>query len=153
MRILSGIVVLTLGISVGCASTSTTGGGAAAQARMTEQDYDGIMKKVGPTNGAMRKMLMGNMLPDAAKNAQQLATLFGDVERFWTQQNKMDAMKWAAEARKFATETAGAAAAGDQMKAQQAADNLLGDCKQCHGTYRMGSQETGFSIKPGVVTE
>ncbi len=152
MRILSGIVVLTLGISVACATTSTSGG-AAAQARMTEQDYDGIMKKVGPTNGAMRKMLMGNMLPDAAKNAQQLAMLFGDVERFWTQQNKMDAMKWAAEARKFATETAGAAAAGDQMKAQQAADSLLGDCKQCHGTYRMGSQETGFSIKPGVVTE
>ena len=39
----------------------------------------------------------------------------------------MDAMKWAAEARKYATETARAAAAGDQMKAQQAADNLLGD--------------------------
>ena len=94
---------------------------------MTEADYDGLMKKVGPTNGAMRKKLMGNMLADAAKDAQTLATLFGDVERFWAQHKKADAVKWAAEARTFATETAGAAAAGDAMKTQQAADNLLGD--------------------------
>jgi cytochrome c556 len=155
MRILSGIVVLALGFSVGCATTSTTGagGGGASQARMTEADYDALMKKVGPTNGAMRKKIMGNMLADAAKDAQTLATLFGDVERFWTQQNKTDAMKWAAEARMFATSTAGAAAAGDQMKTQQAADSLLGDCKQCHGMYREGSQDAGFRIKPGVVTE
>jgi cytochrome c553 len=160
MRILQGIVVLTLGLSIACASRSNTtsgtngqGGGAAAPARMTEMDYDAIMKRVGPTNGGMRMKLMNNMLPDAAKDAQTLAMLFGDVERFWTQQKKMDAMKWAAEARMFATETAGAAAAGDQMKAQQAANNLLGDCKQCHGMYREGSQEAGFHIKPGTVSE
>jgi cytochrome c556 len=156
MRILTGIVVMALGFSVACATTSTTtaaGGGAAAQAKMTEADYDALMKKVGPTNGAMRKKIMGNMLADAAKDAQTLATLFGDVERFWTQQKKMDAMKWAAEARMYATQTAGAAAAGDQMKTQQAADNLLGDCKQCHGMYREGSQEAGFRMKPGTITE
>jgi cytochrome c556 len=156
MRILTGMVVLTLGFSIGGATTSTTsarGGGAAVQAAMTEADYDGLMKKVGPTNGAMRKKIMGNMLADAAKDAQTLATLFGDVERFWTQQKKTDAMKWAAEARMFATEIAGAAAGGDQMKTQQAADNLLGDCKQCHGMYREGSAEAGFRIKPGTITE
>jgi cytochrome c556 len=154
MRILTGVVVLALGFSMGCAgrtSTTTGGGGGAAQARMTEADYDALMKKVGPTNGAMRKQIMGNMLPDAAKSAQTLATLFGDVERFWTQHKVKDAMMWAADARKYATETAGAAAAGDQMKAQAAADNVLGQCKQCHGTYRMGSQEAGFSIKAGVL--
>jgi cytochrome c556 len=155
MRILSGVVVLALGLSIGCAGrTSTTtggGGGAAAQARMTEADYDALMKKVGPTNGAMRKKIMGNMLADAAKDAQTLSMLFGDVERFWTQHQIKDATMWAADARKYATETAGAAAAGDQMKAQQAADNLLGQCKQCHGTYRMGSQEAGFSMKPGTI--
>ncbi len=155
MRILRGIVVLALGFSVGCATTSTTtaAGGGAAQAAMTEADYDALMKKVGPTNGAMRKKIMGNMLPDAAKDAQTLATLFGDVERFWTQQKKTDAMKWAAEARMYASQTAGAAAAGDQMKTQQAADSMLADCKQCHGMYREGSQEAGFRIKPGTITE
>ena len=153
MRILTGIVVLALGFSVAAATSTTAAGGGAAAQQMTEADYDALMKKVGPTNGAMRKKIMGNMLADAAKDAQTLATLFGDVERFWTQHKKQDAMKWAAEARKFATETAGAAAAGDQMKTQQAADNLVGDCKQCHGTYREGSQEAGFRIKPGVLTE
>jgi cytochrome c556 len=151
MRILSGVVVLALGLSIAVTSTAAGGGGAAAQGRMTEADYDALMKKVGPTNGAMRKQIMGNMLPDAAKSAQTLATLFGDVERFWTQHKVKDAMMWAGDARKYATETAGAAATGDQMKAQMAADNLLGQCKQCHGTYRMGSQEAGFSIKPGVL--
>ena len=155
MRILTGIVVLALGFSVACATTSTNtgGGGGAAQARMTEADYDALMKKVGPTNGAMRKKIMGNMLPDAAKDAETLATLFTDFERFWMQQKRMDAVKWASEARMYASQTASAAAGGDQMKTQQAADQLLGDCKQCHGTYREGSQEAGFRIKPGVVTE
>ena len=154
MRILTGVVVLALGFSISCAgrtSTTTGGGGAATQARMTEADYDALMKKVGPTNGAMRKAIMSNQLADAGKNAQTLAMLFGDVERFWTQYKIMDAAKIAAEARQNATATAGAAAGGDQMKTQMAADALLGQCKQCHGMYRMGSQETGFMIKPGVL--
>jgi len=156
MRILTGVVVLALGISIGCAGrTSTTtdgGGGAAAQARMTEADYDAIMKKVGPANGMMRKQIAANMLPDAAMNAQTLAMLFTDAERFWKQHKIMDATQWAADAQKFATATAAAAKAGDQMKAQQAADSLLGQCKMCHGTYRTGSQEAGFMIKAGVLT-
>jgi cytochrome c556 len=174
MRILTGVVVLALGFSIGCAgrtSTTTGGGGGAAttaggggaattagggaataaQARMTEADYDAIMKKVGPTNGGMRKAIMSNQLADAGKNAQQLAMLFGDAERFWTQYKIMDAAKLAREARMFATETAEAAAAGDQMKTQMAADSLLGQCKQCHGMYRAGSQEAGFMIKAGVL--
>ena len=155
MRILTGVVVLALGFSIGCAGrTSTTaggGGGAATQAKMTEADYDALMKKVGPTNGGMRKAIMSNQLADAGKNAQQLAMLFGDVERFWTQYKVMDAAKIAAEAQRNAKETAAAAASGDQAKTQMAADNLLGQCKQCHGMYRMGSQEAGFMIKPGVL--
>jgi cytochrome c556 len=190
MRILRGLSVLAVVLTVGCASRSgnaptaggqagggqagggqtaaggaaTAGGqatagaqggggaGARASARITEADYDALMKKVGQTNGAMRMKLMGGQAADAAKDATQLAELFGEVERFWTQQNKPDAVKWAQEARMFSTESAGAAAAGDAMKAQQSANNLLGDCKQCHGTYRDGDAATGFRIKPGVVT-
>jgi len=189
MRILSGIVVLTLGLGVGCASrsdnppaTAGQGGGAAtaggaaaagagaqgagaqpaaraggagaqAAARMTEADYDAIMKKVGPTNGAMRMKLMAGMVMEAAADGKTLGTLFGDVERFWTQYNKQDAVMWAQEARKYATEAAGAAAAGDGMKAQMAANNLLGDCKQCHGMYREMDPAGGFRMKPGTLGE
>jgi cytochrome c556 len=157
MRILSGIVVLTLGLGIVYASrvdvdAAGAGGGAQAGARMTEADYEKIMKQVGPTNGAMRMKLMGNMLPDAAKDATQLVQLFGDVERFWTQNNKTDAVKWAQDARANATETASAASAGDGMKAQMAANNILASCKQCHGTYReMDPSGMGFRIKPGTL--
>jgi cytochrome c556 len=148
MRILTGILVLTLGLSIG---TTGMGVSAAAQAKMSEADYDALMKKVGPTNGMMQKALKSGDLPAGAKGAQQLAMLFVDVERFWTQYKIKDAMMWAAEAQKYAKQAAAAAEAGDQMKAVEAATSLLGDCKQCHGTYRMGSQEAGFMIKPGVL--
>jgi cytochrome c556 len=155
MRILTGVVVLALGFSIGCAGrTSTTsggGGGAAAQARPTESDYQAIMKQVGPTNGRMRKEIASNALSDAAKDAQMLAMLFGDAEKFWTSYKKTDAQKLASDARMYATQVAGAAAAGDQMKAQMAADQLAGQCKQCHGMYREGSQEAGFRFKPGTL--
>ncbi len=39
------------------------------------------------------------------------------------------------------------------MKAQTAADNILGACKQCHGMYREGDAQSGFRIKPGTLTE
>ncbi len=77
MRILSGIVVVTLVFAVGLPRVTTSAApaaaGAQAQARMTEADYDALMKKVGPTNGAMRMKLMGGMLKDAATDAQALA--------------------------------------------------------------------------------
>src|SRR5688572_5528515 len=178
MRILCGIAIVTLGFSAACASRSdttatttgqvraTSGGaaaagavqspantsGAEAAARLTPQDLDARMKNIGSTYPAMRMQLMANQLGDAAKAAQQLATWFGDVERFWAQNSKPDAVKWSQDARTFATEVAGTATAGDAMKATQAAANMQGACKQCHGTYREADPAGGFRIKAGVLT-
>ena len=195
MRIWSGVVILALGLGVGCANRDDSasappaggaqsggaptaqagggaqtaggggqaaggaqagarGGGAGAQAaaRMTVEQHEAAMKGIAQANGALQKNLKANMLMDAAKDAQQLATLFAEVERFWTQNNKPDAVKLAQTARTGATEIAGAAAAGDQMKAQAAAGNIGGTCKQCHGLYREGDPQTGFKIKADAVT-
>ena len=129
------------------------GGGAGAQAaaRLTPDDLQARMRIIGPTNGTLRMKLMNNQLPDAAKDAQTLATAFGDVERFWQQNNKADAVMFAQTARMAATEAAGAAAAGDGMKALAAANTMAAQCKQCHGIYREGDAQTGFRIKPGVL--
>jgi cytochrome c556 len=116
------------------------------------EQHEAAMKGIAQSNGALQKNLKGNMLMDAAKDAQQLATLFGEVERFWTQNNKPDAVKLAQTARTGATEVAGAAAAGDQAKALAAAGNLGGTCKQCHGVYREGDPQAGFRIKAGTIT-
>ena len=110
------------------------------------------MKNIGTTFPANRMQLMANQLPAASKGAEELAVWFGDVERFWAQNNKPDAVKWAQDARTFATQVADAATAGDAMKATQAANNMQGACKQCHGTYREMDPAGGFRIKAGVLT-
>lgn len=142
------------GQAAGGAAAGARAGGAGAQAaaRVTVEQHEAAMKGIAQANGALQKNLKGNMLMDAAKDAQQLATLFGEVERFWTQNNKPDAVKLAQTARTGATEVAGAAAAGDQAKALAAAGNIGGTCKQCHGVYREGDAQTGFRIKAGTIT-
>jgi cytochrome c556 len=121
------------------------------QAEMNAQDLEQLMQKIGPAYQGMRKTLQGPDTGDAAKQAQQLAELFGGVEKFWTQHNKPDAVKWAGEARTHASNAAGAAVAGDAAKAAAAAETMGGACKQCHGTYRESDGQGGYRIKPGAI--
>jgi len=139
------------GATVG-SSAQVRSGNSSVPPVLTEQDYDGLMKKVGPTYQELRKKLEGGATADAAKDAQQLAELFGRVERFWAQHKKADAVKWAQQARTYASDAAGAAATGAADKARAAANNMGGMCKQCHGTYREGDAKTGFRIKPSALT-
>src|SRR6185369_2305708 len=48
--------------------------GAQAAARMTTEQLSASMKVIASTAAALRMKLMGNQLPDAAKDAQTLAT-------------------------------------------------------------------------------
>jgi hypothetical protein len=138
-----------------------------AAAKIAEQDYDAIMKKVGPAYALMRKKLEKGDVIGAATEPQQLAELFGEAEKFWAQYKKQDAVKWSQMARAYATEIADALTAaegflrldprvqgGVQLRLRRArttATNLDGMCKQCHGTYREGTEATGFRIKPGTL--
>jgi hypothetical protein len=181
MRMVSGAVALALLIGAGCANKTTTttsggstptpaatgaqapapapapqaqggrGAGAQAAARVTPEQVDAAMKTVSATNAALGMKLMGGDLPGAAKDAQTLATAFADVERFFAQANKPDAVMLAQQARTAASETAAAAAAGDAMKATAARSNMTATCKQCHGVYREGDAQTGYRIKAGTI--
>jgi hypothetical protein len=130
---------------------SARGSGPQAAARMTAEQLDAAMKTISSTNGALGMKLMSNDLPGAAKDGQTLATTFGDVERFWAQAAKADAVKLAQQARMAASEVAAAATAGDGMKAAAARSNMTATCKQCHGVYREGDAQTGYRIKAGVI--
>jgi cytochrome c556 len=148
--------VALIGILAGACATkkdevADTTGKSEPQATMTPQDLEQLMQKIGPGYQGLRKTLQGTDTGDAAKQAQQLAELFGGVEKFWTQHNRPDAVKWAGEARTQASNAAGAAVAGDAAKANAAAENLGGACKQCHGTYRESDGQGGYRIKPGVI--
>lgn len=153
----------------GTATTGTAEGWLPQQApaKLTEQDYEAIMKKVGPTYVSMRKNLEGGEVTVAAKEAQQLAELFGEAEKFWAQYNTRDAVNWAQRARAYATEISSAVAAAEAFarldrrvqtpvqlrlrRARVAATNMGAMCKECHGTYREGNEATGFHIKPGAL--
>jgi cytochrome c556 len=177
MRTSWGLTVIALMFAVVCAGTTTTAqitgqagatarAGRAPQARaaagaaqaaaaekITVEQHEGYMKTISSTNAAMGKKIMSNELADAAKDAQQIAMVFGDVEKFWTQNNKSDAVMFAQQARMAATDVAGALAAGDTMKAQAARKQMQGSCGGCHMAYREGSPQTGgYTIKAGVVT-
>jgi cytochrome c556 len=166
------VVMFVASLSIACASrngdtaasgstapppagqTSGTGqtAGAQAAARITPEQLDAAMKTIAPTNAAMQKALKSSALPDAAKNAQQLATLFGDVERFFAQNKKDDAVKLAQTARTAASAAAGAASAGDATKAMAAAGTVATTCTPCHTAYREGDAKTGYQLKAGTLT-
>jgi cytochrome c556 len=142
MRFLSGAIVVTLGLGVVCAGVTV-----AAQGQVTIAQNEAAMKQIGQSNGAMQKLIKANDLAAAQKEAETLVTQFTLVERFFTQHKKDDAMKLAATARQGATDVVAAIKASDQMKAQMAAGNIGGTCKQCHGMYREGNPQEGFRIK------
>ena len=154
MRKTWGVTFIALAVVVACASRATTAqtpGGQAA-ARVTVEQHEGLMKTISSTNAALGKKIMGNELAEAAKDAQVLATTFGDVEKFWAQNNKADAVTWAQQGKTQAANLAGALAAGDAEKVAAARKEMANSCASCHKTYREGSPQTGgYTLKAGVV--
>jgi cytochrome c556 len=174
MRILSGAIVVAVGLTIGCggrddnvqtptaqapappaapapaappaAPAGGRAGGAGAAANVTIEQHEAAMKQIAQANGGLQKLVKANDLMGAVAQAETLATQFATVERFWTQRNKPDAVKLAQTARQGAMDAVAAAKAGDQMKTQMAAGNLGGTCKQCHGTYREGDATAGYRI-------
>jgi cytochrome c556 len=142
MRFVSSAVLVTLALGGVCAGVA-----AQAPASVSVEQHEAAMKQIAQSNGAMQKLIKANDLAAAGKEAQTLVTQFTLVERFWTQHKKDDAVKLASTARQGASDVVAATSAGDQMKAQMAAGNIGGTCKQCHGTYREGNPQEGFRIK------
>jgi cytochrome c556 len=143
MRFLSGALVVTLGLGVVSAGVTV----AAQGQRVTIAQNEAAMKEIQQNMGAMNKAIKSNDLPSAQMAAETVMAQFTLVERFWTQHKKDDAVKLASTARQGANDVIAAIKAGDQMKAQMAAGNIQGTCKQCHGLYREGTPQEGFRLK------
>ena len=134
---------------------------------ISEQDYDAIMKKVGPTFTAMSKNLDDGDVDKAVKDAQQLSLLLAETEKFWAQHKREDAVKFAQAARKEAdavvTGVGGARGylksdariqSGLQVRlsrARASVGTLRSVCQRCHTAYRAGDVTSGFHIKPGTL--
>jgi hypothetical protein len=129
----------------------TSGAAAPAASPLTPADLQAHMKTIQGALDAVHMKLAENRTKDAAIDAQTLASTFGNVERFWSQHHRQDALTWARQARTDAAQMAAAAAAGDAEKTAAAATHLSSACQQCHAAYRDGSPESGFHIRPGVL--
>ena len=134
---------------------------------ISEQEYDAIMKKVGPAFAAMSTTLEGGEVDRAVKDAQQLSELFTATEKFWAQHKRDDAVRFAQAARKQADEVvSGVTAARGYMKsdpkiqsgvrirlsrARTSVSTLKIICERCHTAYREGDATSGFHIKPSAL--
>lgn len=158
MRTIFGIVILAFGVACGgrtgapATAPQADTPGAEAAALITVQQYEEVEQRVGESYPALQQHLMARRPNEAADAALELAVAFGEIERFWAQNRKADAVKWAQDARAGATQAAGAVSAGDFAKANQAAANMQAACKQCHGVYREADAAGGYRIKSAALT-
>ena len=114
-----------------------------------EAAFDKTMKGVAAANGALRKGMDASNVELVKTNTEILKKSFTDTEAFWKGRGKMDAVKFAQEARKAAEliELAAAASKWDDVKTHV---NTLGQqCAGCHGVYRERGEDGSFYIKPG----
>ena len=154
MRLSWGMASAALGLAATMVAGASAAQGAGGQpvAKITVETHEGYMKTLSTTNAALGMKIMSNDLAGGTKDAQQIATIFGDIEKFWAQNNKQDGVMWAQQGRQAATEMAGALGAGDATKAQAARKQMQGSCASCHMAYREGTPQTGYTLKAGVVT-
>jgi cytochrome c556 len=113
-----------------------------------EAAFDKTMKTVSAANGALRKGMDATNVELVKTNSEVLKKAFTDTEAFWKARGKMDAVKFAQEARKAAEliELAAAASKWDDVKTHV---NTLGQqCAGCHGIYRERGEDGSFFIKP-----
>lgn len=149
------VVLISAGFSACATRTgptappSGTGASAPPQAQLTPANLEALMQEIGPGYQTLRDHLQSGNSADAADEARQLGERFGEVERFWAQRNRDDAVKWAGMARTYASDAAGAAATGSVEKASAAATRMGEACKGCHGTYRESDGQGGYRIKAG----
>ena len=97
MRTSWGTAVVMTGCAVLFAAASAAplrAGGQAAAAKISVETHEGYMKTLSSANAALGMKIMSNDLPGAAKDAQQIAATFADIEKFWSQNNKSDGVMW-----------------------------------------------------------
>jgi cytochrome c556 len=118
-----------------------------AQAKITEEDYDKVMKAVGQTAGSLRKNAEAQNTDGVSADAKKMAGLFKDANTFWTQQNNKEAADWAKGAMDHATEIDKAAAAKNMAGVGEHTKLMMGACQTCHAKYRDRAADGSYSIK------
>lgn len=114
-----------------------------------EEALQKAMRGVPGASGEMRKGADGSNVELATKNIATLAAAFTETENFMKKRGKLDAVKWAADARANVLAVEKAAKAGAWDEAKKAAAAVGGSCNTCHTPYRERLEDGSFRFKAG----
>lgn len=114
---------------------------------MSDEDYDKIMKQVGPTFMNLQRDNATMNHAQGAKNAQMLAAWFKEVQTYWEAKKVEDAAGFAKNAVAAAEATVKASASMDMAALGDAQKTLAGACQSCHTAHRERLPDGTFRIK------
>jgi cytochrome c556 len=118
-----------------------------AQTKLTEEDYDKLMKSIGQTVGSLRKNAEAQNADAVSADARKIAGLFKETTTFWTQQDNKEAADWSKGAMDHATEIDKAAAAKNMAGVGEHTKMMMGVCQTCHAKYRDRAPDGTYMIK------
>ena len=121
---------------------------AAAAKTWTDADLDKLMKEINAAVGVLRKSIDGQNAEMAKEQADQIESLFEQVDDFWSARNVRDAVDTADDAAEHADHIEDAVDGKDFAKAGEHMKLLQGTCATCHGKYRDKGPDGSFRIKP-----
>ena len=107
------------------------------------------MKGVPAASGEMRKGADASNVEMATKHVATLTAAFTEVEIFMKKRGKLDAVKWAADARANVLTVEKSAKGGQWDAAKTAAAAIGGACGTCHTPYRERLEDGSFRFKAG----
>lgn len=114
-----------------------------------EEALQKAMRGVPAASGEMRKGADASNVELATKNVATLAAAFAETEAFMKKRGKLDAVKWAADARANVLAVEKAAKAGTWDAAKTAAAAVGSACATCHTPYRERLEDGSFRFKAG----
>ena len=120
-----------------------------AQGKMTDEDYDKLMKTVGQTAGLLRKNAEGQNTDGVSADAKKMVGLFKDATTFWTERGNKEAADWSKGAMDQAAEIDKAAAAKNMAGVGEHTKVMMGTCQTCHAKYRERAADGTYMLKKG----
>lgn len=114
-----------------------------------EEALQKAMRGLPGASGELRKGADGSNVELATKNIASLTAAFTETEAFMKKRGKLDAMKWAADARANVLTVEKAAKAGSWDEAKKAAAAVGSACGTCHTPYRERLEDGSFRFKAG----
>ncbi len=114
-----------------------------------EEALQKAMRGVPAASGEMRKGADSSNAEMATKNVATLTAAFAETEAFMKKRGKVDATKWAADARANVLAVEKAAKSGSWDAAKTAAAAVGSACATCHTPYRERLEDGSFRFKAG----